>query len=94
MKGWVLAIVCTMPSAVKLFVVNDYSTEGFMEGWARLTSDCGEPLSIYSDWFSQLAFAASGLDPSEELDNVDWDAVSSRTWPQWTFCQTLARPKA
>ena len=30
-KGWVLAIVCSVTSAVKLFVLRDYSAEGFLE---------------------------------------------------------------
>ena len=46
MKGWGLVIVCAVTSAVKLFVLRDNSTEGFIEGWTRFASDCGEPISV------------------------------------------------
>ncbi len=84
-KVWVVVIVCSCTSAVKLYLSRDYSAEGFLQAWTQHTSDCGEPDLVYSDRGSQLISAAGGLDPNEDEDELDWTEVSKKTGVKWIF---------
>ena len=84
-KVWVVVIVCSCTSAVKLYLSRDYSEEGFLQAWTQHTSDCGEPDLVYSDRGSQLISAAGGLDPGDQEDELDWTEVSRKTGVKWIF---------
>ena len=79
----VIVFVCSITSAVKLYLSRDYSEEGFIQAWRQHTSNWGEP--VYSDRGSQLVSMAGGLDPEDEEDEVDWARVSMKTGVKWLF---------
>ena len=85
MKVWVVVFVCSITSAVKLYLCRDYSEEGFLQAWRQHTSDWGEPALVYSDRGSQLVSTAGGLDPEDEEDEMDWAKVSRKTGVKWLF---------
>ena len=84
-KIWIVCVVCSVTSAVKLYLCRDYSEEGFMQVWSQHTSDLGKPDLVYSDRGSQLVSAAGGLDPMEEEDEVDWQEIGIKTGVKWLF---------
>ena len=84
-KVWVVCIVCSITSAVKLYLSRDYSEEGFLQVWSQHISDMGKPDLVYSDRGSQLVSAAGGLDPLEEDDEVDWQEIGMKTGVKWLF---------
>ena len=84
-KVWIVCVVCSVTSAVKLYLSRDYSEEGFMQVWSQHTSDLGKPDLVYSDRGSQLVSAAGGLDPLEDEDEVDWQEVGIKTGVKWLF---------
>ncbi|XP_043493624.1 uncharacterized protein LOC122518642 [Polistes fuscatus] len=48
-KGWIAVFICFSTSAVHLEVVSDYTTEGFLKAFRRLTSRRGIPKTLRSD---------------------------------------------
>ena len=80
-----MVIVCSITSAVKLYLCCDYSEEGFLQAWSQHTSDWGEPDLVYSDRGSQLVSTAGGLDPQEEEDEMDWSKLGRKTGVKWIF---------
>ena len=60
---WIVIIVCSNTSAVKLYLARDYSEAGFLKAWAQHVADWGDPHLVYSDQGNQLVAAAGGIDP-------------------------------
>ena len=77
--------VCSITSAVKLYLNRDYREDGFFQAWRQHTSDWGEPDLVYSYRGSQLVSMAGGLDPEDEEDEVDWARISMKTGVNWLF---------
>ena len=65
-KVWVVIIVCSVTSAVKLYISKDYSEAGFLQAWSQHRSDCGDPDLVYSDRGTQLVSGTGGLDLDDE----------------------------
>ena len=84
-KVCVAVFVCSVTSAVKLYIARDYSEEGFLQAWAQHTADWEEPDLVYSDNGRQLVSAAGELDPDDEEDEVDWATVSRKIGVKWLF---------
>jgi hypothetical protein len=92
-KCWIVIYVCSVSSAVKLYIAKDYSTEGFMETWQQHDSDWCRPWIVYSDRGTQLVSAAGGLDPTDEEDELDWAEIGQKTRVKWSFMPSNASGK-
>ena len=84
-KVWLLIIVCSSTSAVKLYITKDYSEAGFLQAWSQHISDWAKPHLVYSDRGTQLVAAAGGIDPRDDEDTLDWASISHKTGVKWRF---------
>jgi hypothetical protein len=66
-KIWLLVYCCTTTSATKVKVMEDYSTQAFINAFIRFSSDFGYPKKIQIDEGSQLVKGCETL----KLDFVD-----------------------
>ena len=63
-KIWIVIIVCSSTSAVKLYLARDNSEDDFLQAWAQHVADLGDPHLVYSFRGSQLDAEAGGSEPT------------------------------
>ena len=86
-KCYGVLFACDSSRAVHADIVQNYSTDAFLQALRRFASIRGWPQRIHSDNGTQLAGAATEL--KKTVANLDWEAVETyghKFKTVWSFC--------
>ncbi|XP_051173483.1 uncharacterized protein LOC127289540 [Leptopilina boulardi] len=88
MKGWLCLFVCFSTSALHIEAVTDYSTEGFIAAFRRLTSRRGIPQTLFSDCGTNFQGANKALQDLFKKGTQEFKELAqqlSQDGTNWSF---------